>query len=277
MKKISLIFFLLPVCAFAVQTTDCSTATQLAALYQVRALMLRPDTTSYDVNKYIDAQMDAMRDPLPDGGFRWVRWTRPSGSPEYDKNGHTVAAVQGSGSDNFEASGDHIYAVRIAVPSKRSMFNGNNAVYVGTVHIRATANGRTRTLDERIGDWMNRDTTKTIDLNMIADHVDVSLDSAAKPGRANESLVEIHMLKAVAQDDPANPNYDAIQTLKRVRNSFDSDSIDDEIARLAPDDTFPLAHFIRDLRRANELMRSNKDKDREKGDRLLRETLRRLR
>ena len=193
-----LLFLLLPVCAFAVETTDCSTASQLAALYQVRAVMIR-SSSSYDTNKFIDAKLDELRVPLSGGGYRWVRWARPSGSPEYDKKGHTVAAVQGSGSDNFEASGDHVFAVRVAVPSKRSTFSGNNAVYVGTVHIRAVANGRTRNIDEHIDNWMNRDTTKTIDLNMIADRVDVSLDASAKPDRANESLVEIHLLKAAAE------------------------------------------------------------------------------
>ena len=277
MKKLSLVLFLLPLSAFAVETTDCSTATQLAALYQVRAVMLRPGSSSYDVNKFIDAKMDALREPLPDGGFRWVRWARPSGSPQYDKNGHEVRAVQGSGTDNFEASGDHIFAVRIAVPAKRSLFNGNNKVYVGTVHIRATANGRERTKDEVINDWMNPDTSKTIDLNMIADHVEASLDSAAEERKSKQALVEIHMLKAAAQDDPANPNYDAIQTLRRVRNAFDSTTIDDEIARLNPDDAFPLTRIVSDLRQADDLMRSKKDKDQEKGRQLLKETLRRLR
>ena len=276
MKKIALVLLLLPVCAFAVETTDCATATQLAALYQVRALMLRPDTSSYDVDKFIDAKMDALREPMPNGGFRWVRWARPSGSPEYDKHGHNVIAVQGSGADNFESSGDHIYAVRVAVPSKRSLFNGNNAVYVGTVHVRAMANGRERTMDERIDNWMNPDTTKTIDLNTIADHVEVSLDSSTDSRHTKQALVEIHLLKAVAQDDPANPNYDAIQTLKRVRRSFDPDAIDDEIAKLSPDDSFPLMHFVHDLRHADELMHSSKEKDKDKGEKLLRETLRRL-
>src|SRR5438270_5358490 len=180
MKKIALGVLLLPVCAFAVEMNDCASANQLVALYELRALMLR-GASSYDADKFIDAKLDSLREPMPNGGFRWVRWTRPSGSPEYDKHGHNIVAAQGSGSDNFESSGDHVYAVRVAVPAKRSLFNGNNPVYVGTVHVRAVANGHERKMDEHIDDWMNPDTTKTIDLNMIADHVDVSLDSSAQP------------------------------------------------------------------------------------------------
>ena len=276
MKKIVWMLLLLPVCAFAVEMNDCSSASQLATLYQVRALLMR-DASSYDVDKLIDTKMDDLRGPLPNGGFRWVRWARPGGNPAFDKHGHNVGAVQGSGSDNFESSGEHVYAVRVAVPAKRSLFNGNNPVYVGTVHVRSVVNGRERTTDEHIDSWMNPDTTKTIDLNTIADRVDVSLDSSAQPRHTKESLVEIHLMKAVAQDDPSNPNYDTIMALKRLRDSTSYDTIDDEIARLNPDDSIPLYHIVRELRHADDLMRSKKDEDHEKGQRLMKETLRRLR
>jgi len=277
MKTILLGILLLPVCAFAVETNDCAAANQLVALYELRAVMLRSDTTSYDVDKFIDTKVDALREPLPSGGFRWVRWARPPGNPEYDKHGHTVAAVQGSGTDNFESSGDHIYAVRIAVPAKKTLFSGNNAVYVGTAHVRYVVNGRERTKDEAINNWMNPDTTHTIDLGTIADHVDMSLDSATAPKNVKQALIEIHLLKAAPEDDPANPNYDTIVMLRRIRTSFEPYTIDDEIAKLDPNASFPVYHFVRDLRRADELMHSKKEEDHEKGEKLLRETLRRLR
>ena len=83
-----------------------------------------------------------------------------------------------------------------------------------------------------------------------------------------ESLVEIHLLKAVPQDDPSNPNYDTITVLKRLRDSTSYDSVDDEIARLNPDDTLPMYHIVRELRRADDLIRSKKEDDHEKGQKL---------
>ncbi|HEY8132527.1 MAG TPA: hypothetical protein VII12_11615 [Thermoanaerobaculia bacterium] len=277
MKKIIAGFLLLlPVCAFGIETGDCAAANQLLALYQVRSLMLRGDS-SYEIEKFINKKIDELREPLPGGGFRWVRWVRPPRDPEYDKKGHNVVAVQGSGSDTFEASGDHAYAVRIAVPSKRSLFNANNAVYVGNVHVRYTSNGRDRTKDEAINGWMNPDTTRTIDLETIADHVDVSLESSTASKNVRQSLVEIHLLKAAPQDDPANPNYETLGLLRRVRESSDPDTIDEEIARLEPSESFPVYRLIHQLRRADELIHSKKQEDQEKGDKLLKETLRRLR
>jgi hypothetical protein len=277
MKKLIIGLLLLPVCAFGIETTDCAVANQLATLYQIRSLMLKNYSSSYDIDNFIDKKLDELREPLAGGGFRWVRWARPSGDPEYDKHGHSVVAVQGSGSDNFEAAGDHAFAVRIAVPSKRSMFSGNNAVYVGTAHVRYAVGGRERTKDEPINNWMNPDTTRTIDLGTIADHVDVSLDSSTSQKNVKQALVEVHLLKAVAQDDPGNPNYETITTLKRLRNSYDRDLIDDEIAKFEPAGSIPIYRLMRDLRQADELIRSKKQDDQDKGDKLLKETLRRLR
>ena len=276
MKKLVALLFLVPVCAFGIESTDCAAATQLATLYQIRSMMLRT-YTSYDVDNFIDKKLDELREPVAGGGFRWVRWVRPSGSPEYDKHGHNVGAIQGTGTDNFESSGNHAFAVRVAVPSKRSLFKGNNPVYVGTVRVRYTAAGRERTKDEAINNWMNPDTTRTIDLGTIADHVDVSLDSATAKSDVKESLVEIHILKAVAQDDPANPNYETIASLKRLRNTLTPEVIDDEIARLEPADSLPLFRVVRDMRHADELIRSKKEDEQEKGRQLLKDTLRRLR
>jgi hypothetical protein len=276
MKKLILGLLLLPVCAFGIDTADCADATKLATLYQVRAMMLR-NSASYDLDNFIDKKMDELRVPLDGGGFRYVRWVRPSRDPQYDKRGHTVVGVQGTASDNFESSGNNAFAVRVAVPAKRSLFSGNNAVYVGTVHVRYTVEGRERTKDEAINNWMNPDTTRTIDLGTIADHVEVSLDSSTSQKNSKQALVEIHILKAVAQDDPANPNADTITSLKRIRNTLTPEIIDDEIASLEPGDSFSLYRFVSELRRADTLMRSKKEEDQQKGDKLLKETLRRLR
>jgi hypothetical protein len=89
--------------------------------------------------------------------------------------------------------------------------------------------------------------------------------------------VEIHLLKAAPQDDPANPNYETLGLLRRVRESSDPDTIDEEIARLEPSESFPVYRLIHQLRRADELIHSKKQEDQEKGDKLLKETLRRLR
>jgi hypothetical protein len=277
MRKLIFALLLIPLPALAIETADCAAATQLAAFYELRSLMLKPYTSSYDVDNFIDRKLDELREPLSGGGFRWVHWVRPSRDPEYDKHGHNVVAVEGSGTDHFEASGDHAFAARIAVPSKRSLFNGNNPVYVGTVHVRYNVNGRERMKDEPINHWMNPDTSRTIDLGTIADHVDVSLDSSTAQGNAKSALVEIHLLRAVAEDDPGNPNYPAITALMRVRGSFDRDVIDDEIAKLEPAGSIPLYRLVRELRHADELMRSNKQDDKDKGEKLLKETLRRLR
>lgn len=266
---------------FAVQNDDCSKYQQLATLYEVRSLMLKSFTSSYDVGKFVDAQLEQLRGPMPDGSYRWVRWVRPTSDAPYDKHGHTVGAVNGSGSDSFESSGDHVFEVAVVVPQKKSLFSANNPVYVGTVRVSYTVDGRTRTKDEPINSWMNPDTSRTIDLGAIADHAQASLDASANAKDARNALVELHFRKAVPRDDPDNPGYDTIQALQRVRNVSDPDTIDDEIARaeraLYPDaEPFPMTSFISDLRHAQELLHSKKEKDQREGQELMERTLRKL-
>lgn len=260
---------------FAIDTEECRDARTLAALYQVRDAMLSGRGTT----PLIDDMVDRLREPVAGGGHRWVRWVRPSGEAPEDKKLHRVRATK-SEPDSFEASGDHAFAVRVVVPSKRTLFAGNNPVWVGNVEVNYTANGRSKTISQPINAEMQPDTSRTIDLPVIADHVDVRLASAtSKPG---EALVEVHFRQAVAEDDPENPAYDTITVLRRVRDRDDAYYVDDQIASIERSmfpgtSPLPLLTIVRDLRRADDLMRSKKDEDQEKGQKLLKETLRRLR
>src|SRR5229473_2066295 len=113
---------------------DCGGYRALGVLYQVRSMMMRSGSSSYDVDRFIDRTLDDLREPTADGGFRWVRWVIPRADAPFQKDGHLAVALHERGdSDHFEASSQHVFAVRIAVPGKRSMFNGNNRVFVGTV------------------------------------------------------------------------------------------------------------------------------------------------
>ena len=114
------------------------------------------------------------------------------------------------------------------------------------------------------------------------DTVLVSAQVAVDKRDSKEAVAEIHFKQAVAQDDPDNPSYPTIVALRRVRQNIDPEFIDSEIAALESSlfpgsEHIPLLTLMRDLRRADELMRSQKAEDKEKGETLLKETLRLLR
>lgn len=266
MKKLIALLAFLAIPASAVETGDCA---RLAALYEIRSMMMKRYASSYDVQKVIDRRLADMR-------RGYVIWTRFESEGPVDKHVHKLRG--NGGSDRFESESDHVYAVRIVVPSKRSLFNGNSPVSVGTATIAYTANGRTRTRTEPINAKLNPDTSRTFDLGAIADHVQVAVDVDAK----SEAVVETHFKQAVAEDDPSNPQYATIQSLKRLGHDPDARDVDEEIASvergLFPDsDPLPLLSIVQDLRKADELMGSKKQDDQDKGDKLLKETLRRLR
>jgi len=272
---ISLISIAFPV--FAIDRDDCAgPLTHLGALYQLRSLMMHRYTSSSDINRFIDDRVEQLREPQSGGGYKWVRWMRPtSGNGPEDKKVHTVNAVYGNGDpDSFEASSDHVYAVQLVVPSKRSLFKGNRQVYVGDVDI----DGHVTHLNK----WMQPDTSQTFDLRGIEDHVTASVQASTGEKDAHDSVVEFHFRQAVATDDPANPAYPTSKALLRIRETPDPATVDSEIAGLESSlfpgsESVPLLTIMRDLRHADELMRSDKPEEKEKGERLLRETLRQLR
>jgi len=251
----------------------------LHALYQIRQVALRPANSSYEMSRVIDSRMDQLRGPLPDGGYRWVRFVKPAGDPPVVKREHLASGDEPSGQlDSFEASADHPFAVRVAVPRKRGLFKANKEVFVGTVQVRYQRDGREREITKDINQWMSPDTWRSFDLGGIADEATVSVESASRPNARRESVVEIHFLQAVAQDDPGNPSYDTLQTLSRIRQRPEPDVIDVEIGRLErrlfPSlPPVPTTTLITRLREADILMRSTKPEEQEKGRKLLEQVM----
>lgn len=280
--KRAVIVLLLFAAAPLLAVDDCGEYRHLAVLYQARNALLKPGGSTYEAQQHIDRTLDELRGPLGGGDYRWVRWVRPSGEGPIDKQIHTVVAAEGTNVDSFEASSHHVFAVRIVVPRKRSLFNANSPVYVGDVEVRYTVDGRPKTKSQTIDAWLNPDTSRSIDLDAIADSADVRVDASTGPRNVKQSIVEVHFRQAVAEDDPENPDYETVRSLAIVRNDITPDTIDYQIAtlerRLDPDAvSLPLLSIITDLRRADQLIRSNNEDEQERGRKLLRETLRKLR
>ena len=277
--------FALAALLFAFQDDCSSQLTHLATLYELRTMMTKSYTSASDVQRFADRRIDELREPLRDGGYRWIRWVRPAGDGPFVKKEHLVQAVQSGRDrdrDRVESSGGHVYAASVVVPRKRSVFRENNPVWVGTAVVTYETDGRTMTKREAVNQWMNPGTSRTIDLAGIADHAHATLDSSTAQKHVKQALVEIHLRQAVAEDDPANPAYATIRMLQRVKESPEPVTVDAEIATaeaaLFPGgESLPLLTLLADLRHADELMRSSKPEEVEKGAKLLKETLRRLR
>ncbi len=278
MRTLAIVLLLL-ISPAAQAIDDCREVAALDALYGVRDLLIR-GASSYTVSSSIDEAVNELRDPLPGGGYRWVRYVRPSGTPPTVKREHTVSAINGGGSfDSFEASADKPFAVAIVVPKKRSLFKANAPSWVGAVEIRVTLDGKQRTRKETINAWLNPGTSRTFDLETIADSAEVRVEAATAANDAKgNALVEIHLRQAVAEDDPDNPQYDTIRALQRIRSSSSPEVLDAEIAklehRLFPSlHSYPFTLLLAKTRDAEALLRSEKTEDQEKGRKLLKEVV----
>lgn len=273
------ILLLLPFLGFA-QVDSCFEVESLRALYDVRQAMLLTSPSSYDINRRIEYHLDRLREPLPEGGYRWVRLVRPSGDGPVQKREKLLRATYGS-SEIFEADSALPYSVRIVVPRKRSLVRANNEVWVGEVRIRYWSGGRVETMERTVDAWLKPDNSRTFDLGVIADRAEVAVETATRAQFVGDALVEVHFRQAVAEDDPMNPNAEGIRALSRLHYSTDPVALDLEIARLEQRlfpgiDVTPFATIVARVREAETLLRSEKEEDREKGKKVLAEVIRTL-
>jgi len=273
------ILLLLPTLALA-QADSCSEVQSLRALYDVRQAMLLTSPSSYDINRRIEFHLDRLREPLPGGGYRWVRLVRPSGDGPVQKREKLLRATYGI-SEIFEADSALPYSVRIVVPRKRSLTRANHEVWVGDIQIRYWSEGRMETMERTVDAWLQPDNSRTFDLGVIADRAEIEVETATRSQFVGDALVEVHFRQAVAEDDPMNPNAEGIRALTRLNYTTDPVALDLEIARLEQRlfpgiDVTPFATVIARVREAETLLRSDKEEDREKGRKVLAEVIRTL-
>jgi len=262
---------------------DCPDVEALNALYGVRELVIR-DAPSYTISSEIDDQIERLREPLPGGGYRWVRLVRPAdGEGPFDKTRHFVRSASVDSPDIFEAEAANAWAVSIVVPRKRSLFHSNKESWVGDATITCTVEGRTETRRESIQRWMKPDTKHTVDLGgAIADSCRVRVETATRTEFLDEeALVEVHIREAVEEDDPDNPNAEAIRILRKIRYSASPETLDYEIAklerRLFPNlYSYPFATLLAETREAQKLLASEKEDDQKKGREKLEEVVKDL-
>jgi hypothetical protein len=275
MRKLVLAILLLLVSTSLFAAYDCDVDVRaLNALFDIRDLMISR-ASSYTVDSRIQMHIENLRDPLPQGGYRWVMWVRPTGDAPVQKKAHLVSSVKDQGdAESFEASGDHPFEVRVVVPRKRSTFNANHAVYVKKLVVRYDRDGKQQQLDKAIDKWMAPDTSQSFDLGGIAERANAELEVATRASDVQQALAEIHFRQAVATDDPDNPHFETIQTLKSLASDLSAEKLERNIS-LIEKRLFPDAHFVRlvplfeQIRTAMDLIKSEKPEEQEKGKKSL--------
>lgn len=275
MRKLPLLVFMLLSAVPVFAAYDCdSDARALNALYDIRDLMITRAST-YTIDNRITMHIETLRDPLPQGGYRWVIWVRPSGDAPVQKKSHVVASVKDDGeSETFESASDHPFEVRVVVPRKRSTFGANKGVFVKRLTVRYERDGKQQQFEKVIDKWMAPDTSQSFDLSGIVDRADAQLEVATKSGDVKQAVAEIHFRQAVATDDPDNPHFDTIQALKAIASDSSPDRLEREISlrerRLFPDARFVrLVPLFEQIRTATDLLKSDKPEEQEKGKKAL--------
>ena len=240
----------------------------LGALHQIRAMWVDPDVAEWEIDRWIGDRIDSWRGPLPDGTHQWVLRDRPE-TEVTDRSEHLVYGTRGEPA-TFEDGDAWVYAVRIVVPRKRSLFRGNKRVWIERLTIRVREEGGAPTEEIiPVGRWFAPNTSQTWDLDAIVSRADVFVEAYADPENRGEALAEIHFLESVESDDPSGPHYRSIQTLSGLAGWLNAERIDGEIerveARLIPGArSVPVALVVRHLEEALTRIDSDDPEERKK-------------
>ncbi len=260
----------------AASAADCeSDLAALEVFYDLRDTMVRGSSSSYDLARRVEEHLIALREPLGDGTFRWVRYVRPGGTPPVVRRERLVAASRDDGDiESFEASAERPFAVQVVVPRKRSLLRGNQEAWVGQVVIRYWVDGEEESLTRAVNQWLRPDTTRTFDLGVIADRAEAVVEVGTRRTTREQSLVELHLQQAVAQDDPGSPNAATVARLKRFASDPSPVHLDEEIAEIELEvfgrsSRLRTAELVATLRKAGVLLESEKEEERTEGQKLL--------
>ncbi|MDX1583820.1 MAG: hypothetical protein R3338_09500, partial [Thermoanaerobaculia bacterium] len=144
----------------------------LSVLHQVRGMWLDPDVPEWKIDSRIDDVIDRWRGPLPDGGYEWVVRRRPA--TEVVSRSEQLIYGTRERLARIEEGGSWVYGVRLVVPRKRSLFRGNNSVWIEAVTIRLRSEeGEIEEDSIPLERWFEPNTSRTWEFEMIVPRADV--------------------------------------------------------------------------------------------------------
>lgn len=164
----------------------------------------------------IDQQIGWLREPKPDGTYRWASLQREEGGRRSEEK--TLERVW-TESDLREVtvSAPSAYRLIVNVPPKRGVFSSNNRVFVRNVVVDSIdADGKSKRTDLPVRVWIDPGDSHGIALPDIERSVRATAHMGVESG-GNRAVAEVVLLEPTLADDPLNPYFPAVRRLADLR------------------------------------------------------------
>lgn len=175
-----------------------------------------PSTPTTELQRFrecLNRLLHLLRGPLPDGGYRYVRFSKtPGGNADTQK---LVARHPPANPQRWQRTHEgKVYRVHIYSPSKRGMFGGNRDAWLERLLVDYRVGQEKKTWSKPLRRFLKRGESIDIDLPEIVDAADVSLFFGCKPEHSGKAEFFVEFVKAAQQDVLDAPDAGLIAQIK---------------------------------------------------------------
>src|ERR1700753_2035119 len=189
----------------------------LHALERIATLAKDPEDSRQVILAIIDSDVDVLREPRPDGTYRWASLQREEASRVKDQK--SIEKVQTEKElREVTITATNAYRLEVSVPTKRNLISANNRVYVRNVLVDSTGfDGKTTHHEIAVNAWVNPGDANGVALPEIGKSVKATAEIGVESGNKT-AVAEVALLQAKLVDDPASPYFPAIKRLLQIRD-----------------------------------------------------------
>ena len=188
----------------------------LRALERIASLSSNLNDNRQVMLAIVDSDIDNLREPRPDGTYRWASLQREEASRV--KEQHQIERVQSEKElREITLTAPNAYRVEVSVPAKRNLVSANNRVYIRNVIVDSTGfDGKITHQEIAVDQWVNPGDANGVALPEIGKSVKVTVELGVETGE-KRAVADVSLLEAKLADDPTSPYFPAVSRLQQIR------------------------------------------------------------
>src|SRR5581483_9561159 len=163
-----------------------------------------------------DSDIDDLRDPRPDGTYRWASLQREEASRVKDQKSIERVYTE-KDLREVTITAPNAYRLEVSLPTKRNLVSANNRVYIRNVLVDSTGfDGKQLHHEIPVNAWVNPGDANGVALPEIGKSVRATAELGVENGE-KRAVADVALIQAKLEDDPASPYFPAVQRLEQVR------------------------------------------------------------
>lgn len=191
-------------------------SSDIRSLARVTELSTKLEDNRQVLNAITDAEIEALREPRPDGTYVFASLTRDE-AKRVTESGSVERVSTEEQLDSVTVSSPRAYRLVVTVPKKRNMVSANVRVFVKNAVVDWTSfDGKTHRDEIAVDTWVNPGDSTGVALPDIARSAKATVRLGVDSGK-KKAEAQVALLQAKLVDDPASPYFPAVSRLLNLQ------------------------------------------------------------